>query len=84
MIKYVLIILLCVFIITKNKKNLSFTGIVLFVGYVHLFILGGIFFMAYILPFEFFSNVLIGLTLGILLLIGHSKKINNNKFIWQK
>lgn len=84
MIEYVLIILLCVYIITKIKKNLSFIGITLFISYAHLFILGGIFFMAYVLPFEFFSNVLIGLILGILLLIGHSKQINNNKFIWQK
>ncbi|WP_152632577.1 hypothetical protein [Aliarcobacter butzleri] len=84
MIKYVLIILLCVYIITKIKKNLSFIGIIIFIGYAHIFIIGSVFFMFYLLPFDSFSNAVIGLFLGILLLIGHSKQINNNKFIWQK
>ncbi|MFX4240248.1 hypothetical protein ACOL3H_07080 [Aliarcobacter butzleri] len=84
MINYILIILIGVFIVTKINKELSFIGICLFISYVHLFIVGGVFFMFYLLPFDSFSNAIIGLILGILLLIGHSKQLNNNKFIWQK
>lgn len=84
MINYILIILISVFIITKINKQLSFIGICLFIGYAHLFTIGGMFFMFYILPFDSFSNVGIGLLLGIILLTGHSKQLNNNKFIWQK
>ena len=85
MIEYIFIILLCIYIITKVKNNLSFIGICLFIGYIHLFIIGGIFFMFYLLPFDSFSNSVIGLFIGVLLSIGHSRQLNNkDKFIWQK